>query len=524
MGGSVLKTYVKTLAIVAGLGWAGAACAVGFGNANVNSALGQPLKIEIAVTSVNESDRNGMTARLASPDAFKAAGLEYPYHLSKLKFDIAVRNRQTYILVTSKEPVNDSFINILVELNWPSGKLLREYTFLLDPPDYKPDQSKPEPVAPIEPVVVATPPVEQPVPAAASSPVPTEVIAPVEAASAPVETVPGETAVATPVSAPEATATGIQEVDLHAASGVQPSPAETQTTAATQPSPAPTKAPAQHETIAVKRGDTLSKIAAQIREPDMTLEQMVVALYRANANKFDGKNMNRIRTGKILTIPESGEYEQLSQKAAVKEIRIQTANWRAYRQKLAAAGTTAPEQAPTQATGGKISTTVADKTPQPKEPANGKLVLSKGETPGDKTVAGGKQASANAAKEEAIAKEKQAKEEKERIAMLEQQNKDAKKAIELKGGAPVPASTVSPVGASPVQAASGVHKAQPKPAQPTAPVEEKSFLDDILDMPELKDPVYLGGAAGVLLLLVGGGFYLKRRNASEGGGSRKKKR
>ena len=107
MGGSVLKSYVKTLAIVAGLGWASAACAVGFGEPDVKSALGQPLKIEIALTSVSESDRNGMTAHMASPEAFKSAKLEYPYNLAKLKFDIAVRGRQTYILVTSKEPVND---------------------------------------------------------------------------------------------------------------------------------------------------------------------------------------------------------------------------------------------------------------------------------------------------------------------------------------------------------------------------------------------------------------------------------
>ena len=520
MGGSVLKSYVKTLAIVAGMGWAGAACAVGFGNASVNSALGQPLKIEIALTSVSASDRGTLTAHLATPDAFKAAGLEYPYSLSKLKFELVDRGGQTYIEVSSKEPVNDSFVNILVELNWSSGKLLREYTFLIDPPDYKPEQTKPEEVAPIEPVVAA-PAVEASQPMATAGPAPVSGAA----ASAPAEALPAgtEATVATPASAPEAVA-GIQETEINNASAVQPAPSEAQATPMAQPEQTPAKAPAQHETVTVKRGDTLTKIAAQVQEPDMTLEQMLVALYRANAKQFDGKNMNRIRAGKILRIPESEEYERLSQEAAVKEIRIQTASWRAYRQKLAAAATATPEQASKQEAGGKISTSVAETAPQPKEPANGKLVLSKGETPGDKTVAGGKQATGNAGKEEAIARGKQTKEEETRIAALEKNTQEMKKAIEIKGGAPVPAS--APAAASTVaqaaKPASGVHKALPPAA--AAPVEERSFLDDILDMPELKDPVYLGGAAGVLALLLGGGYYLKRRRSGEPGASRKKKK
>ncbi|HEY5994006.1 MAG TPA: FimV/HubP family polar landmark protein [Gallionellaceae bacterium] len=527
MGGNVRKSYLKTLAFAAGFSWASFAGAVGFGDATVNSALGQPLKIEIVLTSVKDSDRSGMTAHLASPDAFKAAGLEYPYHLTRLKFDVVTRGGKTVIAVTSKEPINDSFLNLLVELTWSSGRLVREYTLLLDPPDYRPEQTKPEPVTPIEPVV-AVPSVEAP-PVAASAP---EAAVPEAApAAAPVPGTEGTEAVVAapaPASAPEAApAPGIvQEVEATPASAVPQAQPETlapgqapaveaQPAPAMQPPPAQEKAPAR-ETITVKRGDTLSKIAAQIKEPDVTTEQMLVALYRANVKQFGGRNMNRIRAGKILTIPEPQDYEHLSQAAAVKEIRIQTANWQAYRQKLAAAGGTPVEEAPKQATGGKIS--VAEQAPQAKQPANGKLVLSQGAAPGDQTVAGGKQARENAAKEEAIAKEKQAKETEQRIAAQEKINQDAKKALELKGGAPVPASAPS----------SGVAPAKPRMpigAASSVPAAEPSILDEILENPMLQDPVYLGGGGAALLAVLGGGYYLaRRRNAGGGRTSFKKKR
>ncbi len=528
MGGNVLKSYVKTLAFAAGLSWATAAGAVGFGDATVNSALGQPLKVEITLTSVGSADRTGMTARLASPDAFKAAGLEYPYHLSRLKFNIVNRGGQTFILVTSSEPINDSFINLLVELNWPSGRMQREYTLLLDPPDYKPEPVKPEPVAPIEPVV-PTPPEETP-PEVAPAP-PVTASAP-QAAPVEVPVAAAEPEVAAPASAPEvatapAPASGVQEVEATPAAAVPQAQPVTQQptgeaqTAAAVPQPQVRAKARERETVTVKHGDTLSKIAAQVKEPDVTLEQMVVAIYRANARKFEGRNMNRIRAGKILTIPEPEEYEHLSQAAAAKEIRIQTANWQAYRQKLAAAPTAATET-PKQAAGGKISTTVAEQAP-PKQPP-GKLVLSQGAAPGEKAAAGGK----TAAKDEATAKAGEAKDTEQRIAQQEKINKDLKTAIEVKGGPASGAAPTPPAAASGTHPGSGVAQTKPKLPTPAAPAPEPSILDDILDNPMVKqvtelDPIYLGGGAAALLVVVGGIIVVIRRRGS-GGRAPKKKR
>jgi pilus assembly protein FimV len=545
----VLRSLVKASWIIAGLIWSGMACAVGFGNASVLSALGQPLQVEIALSDVGNADKSGLTARLASPDAFAAAGIDYPYNLSKLKFNIVTHNGETYIKVTSKEAVNDPFINLLVELNWSSGRLLREYTFLIDPPGYKAEQPKPEAVAPIEPVIAAVP---APAPEAASAPAATE------AAPAPA---------AAPVAAGEMAASAPAATEVGAASAPAAAPVTTEEMAASAPAPteavpAPVAAAGtmetqkprpEVETITVVRGDTLTKIASQVKGPDVTLEQMLVALYRANANKFDGKNMNRIRAGKILRMPSQAILEKLSQTAAVKEIRIQTADWNAYRQKLAAASMPAPEQEAKQETSGKISTSVADKTPAVKESAKEVLKLSKGEAPGDKTAVGGKpmtpQEKANAKQEEAIAKSKAQQETGQRTAMLEKNVQEMQKLVELKSqaaaaGKPAekpavpPAATAPAPAAAPTQASAPVATQTPAPAAvkppppkpvakpkmlppPVAAPSSPSLVDSVLGAISgiISNPLYLVGLAA--FILAGGlGFFLIRRRGK--GGEKKK--
>jgi pilus assembly protein FimV len=144
------------------------ACAVGFGGINVTSSLGQPLVAEIELVAVEKTDKSSLTARLASPEAFKGAGIDYPYGLPKLKFHVETRaNVEAYIKATSDQPVNEPFVSLLIELGWPSGRLLREYTFLLDPPGFVAEQPVAVAVKPIEPVVVAPVIASVPVPASA---------------------------------------------------------------------------------------------------------------------------------------------------------------------------------------------------------------------------------------------------------------------------------------------------------------------------------------------------------------------
>ena len=544
----MLKSILKTAIYIACMAMSGIACAAGLGGINVTSSLGQPLRAEIEMTSVDRADKASLRARMASAEAYKQAGIDYPYSVPKIKFQIEEReNGESFIKVTSLQPVNEPFITLMVELSWASGKMLREYTFLLDPVDYKPQQPKTEEVKPIEPVlaepvveptpvpvVVAEPGASEPVAAEplAETPVAPEA-AVVEAASAvapAAEPVPESAAVPAPAAetaaVPAAEAAPAEKAMTEQALTQEPAPAEAAPAAqdALSKEEALAEPAASSERITVLRGDTLSKIAAQIKPDNVSLERMLVALYRENAGVFDGHNMNRIRAGKILNVPSNDAVQMLPQADAVEEIRAQAADWNVYRQKLAAAIPVKTERpADKQEATGKISSAVIDKAFADKEPAKEVLKLSKGEAPNDKAVGGGKtsaQEKAIAKEEEAIAKSKALKEAEERTAILEKNVQDMKRLAELKKeSVPVsaPASTVTLSAASAPQPASSVVAAKPKPKVVAAPkvVEQPSLVDELLG-----DPLYLAGGAALLLALGGLGFYVARRG-KQGGGKKK---
>ena len=496
----MLKSLIKALGVVVGLALSGIACAVSLGGINVTTALGEPLKAVVALETANSNEASKLSARLASPDAFKNAGVDYPYGLPLLTFQIETNpiNGQSYLKITSAQPINEPFVNLLVELDWPSGKLLREYTFLLDPPGYVVEQPMMAEVQPVEPsVAVLSPEFES----------------------------QGEEVKAEPEisqAEPESPAPASEEKEL-----VEPAPAPV---AADEPAKSSNVISG---TIKVKRGDTLHKLATQAKSPDISLERMLVALYRANADAFDGKNMNRLKTGKILQVPQQAELDDLEQSEAVQEIRVQAADWHAYRQKLAAASKQVTDEKAKQEVSGKISTQVEDKTPAAKESAKEVVRLSKGESPTDKTVAGGSakspQDKAQTVEEEAIARKKTIQESNERVAMLEKNIKAMQRLAELKSQmaaeqAPkqadaaakeksgkleaLPKVPVPVAGAiSDVSASSEVLPALPPPKPKV--VTQPSIVDEILGQ-----PLYLAGIAAAILALLGFGFVRSRRGKS----------
>lgn len=472
----MLKFIVKTLGITAGFLLSGAAFAVGMGNINVTSALGEPLKAEIALVSVGKADKGNLSARLAAPEVFRGAGIDYPSSLPKLKFQVDTRaNGDYYIMLSTAQAVNDPFVNILVELSWSSGRLLREYTFLLDPPGFKAEEVK---IPEIQPILSET---EQP---------------------------------AAPFVEPahEVMQQGVDDSSMLLSHEGESMPEKS---SAMPHSAAKNVATGE---IKVKRGDTLGKIALENKTADVSLERMLVALYRANSDAFDDQNMNRLKTGKILRLPEASDLDVVEHKDAVKEVRAQALDWNAYRQKLAAVSTDVAEQAPKQAVSGKISTSVADKTPPAKEDAKDVVKLSKGEVPGDKAAAKSAQAQKQAQEEDATAKAKALKESNERIALLEKTNKDMQHLLELKKQAaakPVVPAPKTEAPATEAKPATGVvtPESAAQPAKPQmAPIvipPPPSMLDEILS-----NPLYLAGGAAVLLGLGTFGFMRARRNQS----------
>ncbi len=526
------KSLLKTLGLLAILALPGLACAVGMGGINVTSALGRPLKAEIALVALDKVDISSITVRLASPAEFKSAGIDYPYAIPKLTFTVETRaDGEPYVKLISTQPVNEPFISLLLELSWSSGKLLREYTFLLDPEGFVAEQPKAaevQPVEPVAPLAAASAVAAEAAPLAAEPgtsllPAPVLAAGALAAASAP-EPAGVETAVPAAEAGALAAASAPAQPDVSpdmeakdlAAEATAPAKAEPAKAEPAKAEPGAPAAEAAAEAITVKHGDTLTKIAAQAKPAEVSLERMVVALYHANNKEFDGKNMNRLRAGKILRMPESEDVSKVTQAAAVKEIHAHVADWHAYRQKLAAAQGQAAEQAPKQEAAGKITAAVADNVPVTKEPAKEVLKLSKGEAPGDKQVAAGsagKQEKRIAKEDDAVAQEKQLQEEKKRSAELKKIDKAASKLVELKTQ-PVEAKPAPAVSASaPATASSAVAAAKPKVAVPVKTAEAPaSLLDDLLD-----DPIQLGAAVAVLLGLGGLGFVVVRRNRNKVG-------
>ncbi|MDD2928485.1 MAG: hypothetical protein PHY50_01510 [Sideroxydans sp.] len=491
----------------------------------VSSNLGQPLKAEIELVAVDKADRNSIVARLASVEAFKAAGIDYPYALPKLKFEITNRDSgQPRVYITSIQPINEPFVTLLVEVAWPSGRLMREYTFLLDPVGFN-IEPQAETVRPVAPVVSTPPALSEPLP----MPQPTAAAALAE--TSPIETAPEKTNEMDAAEAAAAEAAAYAAVETEAKPAAEPAnevvPESLPEAVASVPSAPVKEAPpvlvedalskeeaipeAETTEIKVVRGDSLSKIALKIKPADVSLERMLLAMYRANSDAFMGKNMNRLQAGKIIRVPDATEIEAVHQTEAVKVYRAQVEDWNAYRQQLAAVRAEAREKTAQQAASGKVTAAVTEKTAGKEAPTE-VLKLSKGESPGD-SVAGG---SASSKEEESVAKSKALKEAQSRTAMLEKNVKDLQRLAELKKEQTEAAQKATPAPAKKVptasMGASAPVAAQPvaKPAVP-APVEvpaqaEVSFIDSLLE-----DPVLLGGGAAGLLALLGAALWFSRR-------------
>lgn len=397
-----MRFRLKTSALaIAMLGLPLAVQAAGIGRLTVLSALGQPLRAEIEL-SASKDELNSLTAKVASPDQFRQQGVDYAGALANVRLSVEKRsNGQPYVRMTSDKPLNEPFLDVLVELNWASGRLLREYTFLLDPPDL-PRRAAETPVN-VPETTIAKPTTTAPVgPAIVES-------IPAPAAPAKAETTKGKKP-----------AVKVKE---------EPAPSDAQEQAAKDEITKSETAKKEAGTRKVAKGDTLGKIAKETAPAGVSLDQMLVALFNQNQDAFDGGNMNRLRTGKILSIPDQETASAVDPSAARKTIAVQAQNFNAYRKTLAeAAASGQPSGEPiTQSASGKIAPKVEDKAP-PAPAGKDKLEVSR-------TESGKGAAAAKLSEEDKIAREKALKEAQSRVAELEKNVAELKKLSEMKSQA-----------------------------------------------------------------------------------------
>ena len=401
------------------------AYSAGLGRLTVNSSLGQQLNAEIDIVSLQPGEEDSLTARLGTAEAFRQAGIELSSVLVSLQLSIDKRGGRPVIRLTTVQPINEPFLDVLIELQWATGRLVREYTFLLDPPEYR-----------------------------------------------------------------------------------SPKPA------ASAPAAAPAAAGAKQETV--KKGDTLGTIARRTQPDGVTPNQMLIALFRANQDAFIRGNVNLVRAGRILNVPDREAIAAVTAAEANQLVQSHMADFADYKRKLGAAVAAAPA-APVRE---RVVTGRITSKPETPAPAEQKDQLKLSNADPGKTGTAAAQA---AREDDRVARERTLKESQSRAADLEKNVADLQKLAQMKSQQLAElekraAAKPAPVAKAPKEAAKDAPKevvkdapkevANAKPAAAAAKgAPEKSFVED---------PVALGGLGTVVLLLGGyGAWAWRKKKASQ---------
>lgn len=283
-----------------------AAFALGLGEIKVHSKLNQPLNAEIELLDTRDLTATEMKPALASPEDFAMAGVDRNYGLTSLRFTPIIKNGKSYVRVTTQKPINEPYLNFVMEMVWPDGKLLREYTLLLDPPNYVPQKIVYAPaVAPsVAPVTVTT----------ASEPL---------------------------TKQPAQTTSSKSEQEKPAVAGNQPRIAPTQPLSKPLPPSAVQQATAKQPVAEsgnaqvaqqageykVKKNDTLWDIAKEV-SGGRNVNQTMLALQDLNPKAFINGNINQIREGYTLRTPSEQDVRSRTRAQAIAEVQNQNSAWR----------------------------------------------------------------------------------------------------------------------------------------------------------------------------------------------------
>jgi pilus assembly protein FimV len=379
--------------------------ALALGKVNVLSALGEPLRAEIEVPDINVEEAASLKASIASGDAFRAAGLEYNSALNGAQITLQRRpNGSSYLKLTSDRPVNEPFVDLILEATWATGRVVRDYTMLFDPSNAR----------------------VQPAPSSNTA----AGVAPSAAAGTSAMTSPAARSSASPATS-------------GARAPVAPRPV------AVRPAPSPAPAPVSQS---AKAGNTATQIAVRYKPAGVSLDQMLVSMLSANPDAFIDGNINRLKKGAVLDIPTAETASATSEDQARQTITAQSKDFNEFRRRLAQGAPTATAPSASRKATGTVQAEVQDRKATAATPD--KLTLSKGAVAAA-GVASGTKAAKDSGKEDAIAKEKAAKDAAARTAEL---SKNIQELSKLNAPTPTvaiakPSAPVAPAPATPASAA-----------------------------------------------------------------------
>lgn len=273
-------TVAVSAALISPSSWS-----LGLGDIDADSGLNQPLKAEIVLLSSRSVSEEDLRAKLASYESYNKFGVQREAYHNSLSFKIITKNDGSKaIVVESRDPIKEPFVNFLLELNWAQGRLMREYTLLLDPPVFAKTTPTPQPT---------TAPVSQRRTTTNNTPETTQRTQPQQ------NTTPNE-----PSSQPKPPQPSVNEQTRQLASTAE----------------------FNGDNWTVERGQTLWSIAKSVRPEGVSVQQTLLAIFHNNPEAFINNDINRMKAGAVLTVPESSAISDVSQTAALNTIRSATSS------------------------------------------------------------------------------------------------------------------------------------------------------------------------------------------------------
>jgi pilus assembly protein FimV len=383
--------------------------AVVLGRMVVQSTQGQPLRAEIDVPEITPEEASSLQVRMASDEAFRAAGLAFNPALAQSQISLQRRSDgRAFLRLTTSQAVSTPFVDVIVEAQWASGRLVRDYTLLLSPP-------------------------------------------------------------------PQATEAALAPVPASAASAA----------------PTTESNNAQVRSLEVKPGDTASQLAAIHRPRTVSLDQMLLAMLRSNPQAFVDNNVNRMKAGAVLDLPGEAEAQAIDPSEARQAIAAQSADFNAFRRRLA-------DQVPTASTvpGERQSTGLVQAEVQEQASAAAapdRLTLSKG-------------ALAAGTEEETIARQQQAREMAERANELSRNLEDLAK---IQAATPPTDTGNTTAGNGTAASPTDATAALPAPVVAPTPASTPPLVRTLID-----SPYTLPAVGGLLALLISTGWLVSRRRST----------
>ena len=423
--------------------------ALSLGRLQVQSSQGESLRAELELTDVSVADANSLRVAVAPAATFRAMGIDYQPVLSELAFNLQLLPEGRAVLkITGGQPVTTSFLDLVLEISWASGRITRDFTLLIMPSGTQ------APVLPVAPAVQQAP---SPAPAAELTPPPVPAQTPTPTVTAP--------APATPPSAPAA-----------------PKPTAVAGTGGAR--------------LNVKAGDTASALAMQAKPINVSLDQMLLAMLRANPDAFVAGNVNRLKAGAVVELPDAEQALALDAAEARQTITLQSQDFNAFRQQLASNAKAADVAPASRAATGKVLSALEEKTPSA---APDKLTLSKGALQGD------------ASAEEKLSQQRKAKDAGERLAELSK-NISELNDLGQRSSAPAAAGSQAPAEAPAAQsAASAPETATPNLPAVALPAVKAAAAPNLIDR-LAQHPAVLPAAGALLGLLLAWMLVRSRRN------------